>query len=52
MKIFFDENELEDVFAELNAEIDKHRNENAGEEDDEMSASQRRYEEIIKKRKE
>ena len=28
MKKFFDENELEDVFAELNEEIDKHKNDN------------------------
>ena len=51
MQKFFDDNELDDVFAELNAEIDKHKDDKV-EEDDEMSASQRRYEEIIKKRKE
>lgn len=52
MKKFFDENELEDVFAELNEEIDKHKNDNTDIDDEEMSASQRRYDEIIKKRKE
>lgn len=52
MKNFFDENELEDVFAELNEEIDKHKNDKSDSDDEEMSASQRRYEEIIKKRKE
>ena len=51
-KNFFDENELEDVFAELNEEIDKHKNDKSDSDDEEMSASQRRYEEIIKKRKE
>lgn len=49
MKNFFDENDLSDIFAELNAEIEKHSNEEDG--DEEMSASQRRYDEIIKKRK-
>ena len=50
MKNFFDDNELSDIFAELNTEIEKHSNEEEAE-DEEMSASQRRYDEIIKKRK-
>lgn len=51
MKKFFNDDELQDVFAELNEEIDKHKNDIA-DDSEEMSASQRRYDEIIKKRKE
>lgn len=51
MDKFFDDSELADVFAEFNANIEKAA-ENATDEDDkEMEASQRRYEEIIKKNK-
>jgi len=51
MDKFFDDNDLADVFAQFNAEIENNK---AGAEDEtefdkEMEASQRRYEEIIKK---
>lgn len=49
MKNFFNDDDLSDIFAEINAEIEKYEDEEV--EDEEMSASQRRYDEIIKKRK-
>ena len=48
MNKFFDDSDLEDVFAQFNANIES--NSEADSDDDrEMEASQRRYEEIIKK---
>ena len=50
MEKFFDDSDLADVFAQLNANM-ANDSENDAEDDKEMEASQRRYEEIIKKNK-
>jgi hypothetical protein len=48
MQDFYSEDDLKDVLSELN---DESEGDKAEEEDEEMQASQRRYEEIIKKYK-
>ena len=52
MDKLFKDSDLEDLFSELNAEIEKREQEHGCVEDEETIASQKRYDEIIKRRKE